>query len=143
MVSFKGIPRFVPSFFTEHQQVNTDPTDHSRDESAAIFRWFYPKKGWVMGLRREMDFQWRITCPSLSKYRSRCPFRSDLRQALVSVRLLSYHRPFSQKDTQQNPKCPTPSIYRILPWGITYGSILRWMNIPLPPILMFTRGTGF
>ena len=29
------------------------------------------------------------------------------------------------------------------PWGITYGSILGWMNIHLPPILMFTRGTGF
>ena len=30
------------------------------------------------------------------------------------------------------------------PWGITYGSILGWMSIHLPPILMFTRGTrGF
>ena len=26
------------------------------------------------------------------------------------------------------------------PWGITNGSILGWMNIHLPPILMFTRG---
>ena len=25
------------------------------------------------------------------------------------------------------------------PWGTTYGSILGWMNIHLPPILMFTR----
>ena len=25
-------------------------------------------------------------------------------------------------------------------WGITYGSILGWMNIHLPPLLMFTRG---
>ena len=31
----------------------------------------------------------------------------------------------------------------IWPWGINYGDpILRWMNIHLPPILMFTRGTG-
>ena len=29
------------------------------------------------------------------------------------------------------------------PWGRTYGSILAWMNIRLPPILMFNRGTGF
>ena len=29
------------------------------------------------------------------------------------------------------------------PRGISYGSILGWMNIHLPPILMFTRGTGF
>ena len=29
------------------------------------------------------------------------------------------------------------------PWGRTYGSILGWMNIHLPPLLMFTRGTGF
>ena len=28
------------------------------------------------------------------------------------------------------------------PWGITYGSILGWMNIHLLPILMFTGGTG-
>ena len=27
------------------------------------------------------------------------------------------------------------------PWGISYGSIWRWMNIYLPPILMFTRIT--
>ena len=31
----------------------------------------------------------------------------------------------------------------IWPWGISYGPILGWMNIHLPPILMFTRGTGF
>ena len=29
------------------------------------------------------------------------------------------------------------------PWGITYGSMLGWMNIHLPPTLMFTRGTYF
>ena len=32
------------------------------------------------------------------------------------------------------------------PWGITgitFGSILGWMNVHSPPILMFTRGTGF
>ena len=30
------------------------------------------------------------------------------------------------------------------PWGRTYGDpILGWMNIHLPPILMFSRGTGF
>ena len=30
------------------------------------------------------------------------------------------------------------------PCGISYGSILGWVNICLPPILMFTRGTlGF
>ena len=29
------------------------------------------------------------------------------------------------------------------PWGITYGSILVWKNIHLPPILMFTRGYRF
>ena len=32
---------------------------------------------------------------------------------------------------------------KIWPWGITYGSILGWMNIHLPAILMSTRGTGF
>ena len=29
------------------------------------------------------------------------------------------------------------------PWDITYGSILGCMNIHWPPMLMFTRGTGF
>ena len=29
------------------------------------------------------------------------------------------------------------------PWGITYGSIVGWMNIHLPPILMFTGLQGF
>ena len=28
----------------------------------------------------------------------------------------------------------------IWPWGITYGFILGWVNIHLPPMLMFTRG---
>ena len=28
------------------------------------------------------------------------------------------------------------------PWGISHGSILGWMNIHLPAILMFTRGRG-
>ena len=50
-------------------------------------------------------------------------------------------------------ECPLPrlDIYRTermkmvstWPWGIIYGCILGWMNIHLPPILMFTRGTGF
>ena len=43
-------------------------------------------------------------------------------------------------------RAPLPKLTRInytWPWGITYGSILGWMNIHLPPILMFTRGTGF
>ena len=31
----------------------------------------------------------------------------------------------------------------VWPWDITYGSIVGWMNIQLPPNLMFTRGTGF
>ncbi|CAJ1349282.1 unnamed protein product, partial [Effrenium voratum] len=30
-------------------------------------RWFYPKKGWVMGLRREMDFPWRRAAPKKYK----------------------------------------------------------------------------
>ena len=29
------------------------------------------------------------------------------------------------------------------PWGTGDGSILGWMNSIEPPILMFTRGTGF
>ena len=29
----------------------------------------------------------------------------------------------------------------IWPWGRIHGSLLRWMNIHLPPILTFTRGT--
>ena len=46
-------------------------------------------------------------------------------------------------------RCPghwlpeSPSLqFPVWPWGKTYGSILGWMNIHLPPILMFTRGTG-
>ena len=33
--------------------------------------------------------------------------------------------------------------FNLWPWGIPHGSILGWMNICLPPILLFTRGTGF
>ena len=31
----------------------------------------------------------------------------------------------------------------IWPWVKTYGTIFKWMNIYLPAIFMFTRGTGF
>ncbi|CAJ1414916.1 unnamed protein product [Effrenium voratum] len=40
---------------------------HRGSWSSALVRWFYPKKGWVMGLRREMDFQWRRAAPKKYK----------------------------------------------------------------------------
>ena len=79
---------------------------------------------------------------------------------------LQQMRPLPQKQWYQVPQCGAPgeccrpedsagkvpternserndyyslSSEKIWTWGVTYGSILGWMNIHLPPILMFTR----
>ena len=64
--------------------------------------------------------------------------------------------PIRKKSTESNKKGKDPKIpYQITnkeqdtrhlesptwPWGITYGSVLGWMNLHLLPILMFARGT--